>query len=300
MRRRNVMKSAVYKCTVILILIMLMIPCFKVDINAMAPMIVLERYEVTDEHIIPGEEFTLTLYFKNQSPDEDAIGVVIDISSPRGIMPVYGKVAQQYVECIAAGDTEKVSIDFIAETSVDSSSVDFSVNVRIGAMTNNYMALRVPSGMDVPFSIISSKIPSEAYVGEIVVSSLTFEILGDENVRNVTHLIKLNGEQLGSSTIGILTPGTTKTQNTSVGFYQPGTYKIDVELQYVDKTDQLQTYVVETQEITVLEKKEEVVPPQQEPIVEEDNTDKIVFLSLSGLFILAILVLVVIIGKKKK
>uniref|UniRef100_UPI0040566B7D hypothetical protein n=1 Tax=Acetatifactor sp. TaxID=1872090 RepID=UPI0040566B7D len=288
--------------------VMLLFPCFGGKAAAaeaaaevvVAPMIMLERYDVTDEQIVPGEEFTLTLTFKNYSPDADAKGVLIDITNPTGIMPVYGTVSQVYIEEIPAGETREVSINYVADTILEGTSVDFYMTIIISGAAQNYVSIRVPVGTDIPFYILSDKFPTSVAVGENATSSLTFEVIGEADVRSVAHVVSVNGVAIGSNTIGSVTSGTTRSQNTTVAFMEPGEYTVDIEIQYIDKADQQQSFLVDSKTITVYEKEESgIIFPQEIEDTADDDANKSLILGLGGIVLLAVLLLVVIINKKK-
>jgi len=287
----------------IMVLCVVLSPVFSENVKATevinAPVILLEKYAVTNEQIVPGEDFTLTLFLKNCS-GIDASGVMVDIINPEGIMPVYGTVSQVFVGDVKAGESVEVNIDYIANTNIDGTCVDFNMTIIVGSSASNYVELRVPAGMDVPFSVLSEKFPETAIVGENVTSSLAFEVLGDENVRSVVHTISTNGTVIGSSTLGTLTPGTTRTQNTAVGFTQPGIYTVDIEIQYVDKTDQVQTYLIASREITVYEKaNDNTYVPQDISGGENDDANFSLLLGLSGIAIVIVFLVIVVLRKKK-
>ena len=302
--KRNCMRWIKRVSVVVLALCVCMLPCFKGKALATEvenrPIIMLEKYSVTNDKIVPGEDFTLTLYLKNCNESVDAENIMLDITNPSGVMPVYGTVSQVYIDNIPAGETKEVSVEYFAETSIDTTFVDFALTMIVDLAASNYVALRVPAGMDVPFSIISEKFPESVMVGENVTAALAFEVLGDENVRNVSHTIAVGGEVIGSSTIGTVTPGTTRTQSTIVAFDEPGEYLVEVGIEYIDKTDQVQNYVVGTKRITVFESESGgVFVPLDKDDVEDEGMYKSLFLGLGGVAVLVILVVVMLIRKKK-
>lgn len=281
--------------------IVLFLPCLGTEVSAAettnAPMILLEKYAVTDERIVPGEEFTLTLTFKNYSSDKTAEGLLIDIMNPVGIMPVYGTVSQVYIEEIPAGASKEVRIDYVADTVLENVSVDFSMTIIGSGIVQNYVTIRVPVGTDVPFYVLSAKFPSSVAVGENATSSLTFEVIGDANIRNVAHVISVNGAVIGSNTIGSVSSGATRTQNTTVAFSEAGEYTVDIEIQYIDKADQQQSYLVGSKTVTVYEEDNDIMASHE--MNNRSETDRSLLLGLGGIVLLAVLLLVVLINKKK-
>lgn len=280
------------------------LPCFKMDaeateVNTSVPAIILEKYSVTNEQIVPGEDVTLTLYLKNCSETQDAKNVILDITNPDGMIPLYGTVSQIYIDSIAAGETKEVSVDYYAETSIDTTFVDFSLTVILGTTASNYISLRVPAGMDVPFSIISASLPDSAMVGDNVTASLTFEVLGDENVRNVVTTMSVGGEIIGSSTVGTVTPGTIRTQNTISSFNSPGEYLIELGISYTDKTEQTQHYVIGKKAVTIYEVEDAGYGQMDASAVKNEEMHKSLLLGVMGVGILAVFVILLLMRKKK-
>lgn len=302
MKKNNLLNRFSKKRIIMLMLgIVLLLPCQGTEVSAAettnTPMILLERYAVTDERIVPGEEFTLTLTFKNYSSDKAAEGLLIDIMNPTGIMPVYGTVSQVYIEEIPAGASKEVSIDYVADTILENVSVDFSMTIIGSGIAQNYVTIRVPVGTDIPFYVLSAKFPSSVAVGENATSSLTFEVIGDANIRNVAHVLSVNGTVIGSNTIGSVSSGTTRTQNTTVAFPEAGEYTVDIEIQYMDKADQQQSYLVGSKTVTVYEEDNDIMASHE--MENRSETDKSLVLGLGGIVLLAVLLLVVLINKKK-
>lgn len=288
----------------VLAVLICMLPCFKAEVQATEvesmPIIVVEKYQVTNDKIIPGENTTLTLFLKNCSKTTDAKNVIVDIANPQGILPVYGTVSQVYVDKIGAGETKEISVEYFAEKSLDTTFVDFSLTMVINSTATNYVSLRVPAGMDVPISIISEKFPETVMVGENVTASLTFEVLGDENVKKVSHIVSVGGEPIGSGNIGTVTPGSTRTQNTVVSFDKSGEYLVEITVEYMDKTEQIQTYVIGTKKISVLEADDE---GKNITFGNDDAKDegmyKSLLLGLGGVGILVVLVVWMLLKRKK-
>lgn len=302
--RKNSLKWIKRVGAIVLAILVCMLPCFKESVFATEveglPIIVVEKYQVTNDKIVPGEISTLTLFLKNCSKTMDAKNIIVDITNPQGVLPVYGTVSQVYVDKIAAGETKEVSVDYLAEKNLDTTFVDFSVTMVVNSAAANYVSVRVPAGMDVPISIISEKFPETVMVGEKVTASLTFEVLGEETVKRVAHIVSVGGEPIGTGNVGTVTPGATRTQNTVVSFDRPGEYLVEIAVEYMDKTEQIQTYVVGTKKISVVESVEDGKNTAfGNDDLEDEGMHKSLILGLAGVGILAVLVVVILLRRKK-
>lgn len=279
---------------------------FPVKANAInlesSPYIMLESYEISNEKIVPGEDFTLTLTLKNYSVSATAKNVLVDISNPAGIAPVYGTVSQTWVEEMGPGETATVSFDYTSSVDITGDYLDFYITM-VGEVTN-YITLRAPVGSDSPFSVLAVSIPEQLGVNSISSASVSFRVLGDENVRNVAMEFILNGESVSKSSIGILTAGTTRTQSISVTGFAPGQFNAELILYYDDETDQTQSVVVGSAIVDVINDIEtDVVQEETTEIVDandDSRSDDIVLLGVGGILILGIFTVVLLIARKKK
>ena len=279
---------------------------FPVKANAInlesSPYIMLESYEISNEKIVPGEDFTLTLTLKNYSVSATAKNVLVDISNPAGIAPVYGTVSQTWVEEMRPGETATVSFDYTSSVDITGDYLDFYITM-VGEVTN-YITLRAPVGSDSPFSVLAVSIPEQLGVNSISSASVSFRVLGDENVRNVAMEFILNGESVSKSSIGILTAGTTRTQSISVTGFAPGQFNAELILYYDDETDQTQSVVVGSAIVDVINDIEtDVVQEETTEIVDANDdprSDDIVLLGVGGILILGIFTVVLLIARKKK
>ena len=138
-----------------------------------APLLTVEKYEVTEGKIVPGNDFTLTLTLKNNG-SEPADDMLLNVDNPSGVAPVYGTTSQVFVKSIQPGEKKDISIDYNSFLSITGEVLEFRITI-VG-YNNNYVLLRIPTGSDSPFSVLSSSIPSEIQKGERVNASATFTV----------------------------------------------------------------------------------------------------------------------------
>lgn len=263
------------------------------------PLIVVDYYEITNEKIVPGEDFALKLVLKNYNMNQSAKGVLIDISNPAGVAPVYGTISQVYVGDIGAGESKEVVIEYNSWTTIVGDTLDFNVTI-ISDSKENYAVLRVPVGVDSPFSIISVTAPSEVEVYDLATLSLTFKVLGEERVKDVVLTAMSDGVLIGSSQIGIISPGLTKTQQLLLSFVNIGEQAIDLNLEYVDEEGQKKITPVTTTTITVVEETPGTVIEPTPGNINNGETESILFMGIGGMLILIVFLIFVIVMKKKR
>lgn len=268
-----------------------------------APLIIVEKYEITNEKIIPGEDFTLTLTLANLSDDVTAENVLLDVDNPNGVAPVYGTVSQIYIGDVGPGEKLDVAMDYNSWTTITADTLDFHVTT-VTSTKQNYIVLRVPAGSDSPFSVVSTNIPETVHTNEMMQFVVAFKVLGEENVKDVSLTLSSDGVRMAESKIGIMTPGSTKTQQVYLNMAQPGEYVFDLALEYVDNTGQTMVSPVETAIVIVNEVEEKVLQSGddigQNIQQEEEGMDMMLLMGISGVLILVIFMVVVILLRKNK
>ena len=87
--RKNIFKWMKSVSAIVLAIVVCMLPCFKEKAHATEvvslPVIVIEKYQVTNDKIVPGENFTLTLFLKNCSDKTSAENIIKSITSSLNI-----------------------------------------------------------------------------------------------------------------------------------------------------------------------------------------------------------------------
>lgn len=303
------MKNRMFKYVSFLVVAFLTIGFLAVNIpmqaNAatatMGPLIVIDKYEISEEKIIPGEDFTLSITISNYS-DETAQDVMLDIANPSGVAPVYGTVSQVYVGDIAAGESKEIDIDYNSFTSIVGDTLDFYVTI-VTSLNQNYIVLRVPTGSDSPFSIVSVNIPDKAVAKEICTVSLAFQVLGEENVRDVALVVSSKEGIMATSHIGIVTPGITRTQQLSTTIDRAGEYTLEIGLEYVDSAGQKKLVPITTQTLVVSDAENAHYDDNiqgGDNNTTDDTSGKILLMGFSGFLILGIFLVIVIVARKNK
>lgn len=260
----------------------------------------LDRYELTDERIIPGKEFSLKLFLKNVG-EENAEHVIVDVIYPQGTMPVYGSVSQAIVD-VPAGETSVVELKYKALEKLGAPILDFQVSLRENELKNQTV-LRTSVGLKSPFEVVSFFVPSRALAGESVNCSMTFKYLGMDTANRVSARMNVDGIPAYSVDMGNLTEEATKTQTLTNIFEEAGSYSVDLYLDYYDnagvkKTIQVGSGVIEATGAPVIPAHPQT--QQANPNSGNWQFDQLHVLIISGILILVISALIVFLIKKKK
>ena len=272
----------------------------KITEDVTEPYIVVDSYKISNDSLVLGEGFTLTLYLKNPSTTKTAHEVLIDITNPSGVVPVYGTVSQLFLGDIAPQETVEVSFDYDSWAGGKEKALEFSITL-VSNTKINYVSLRVPIGSDAMFSIINSSMPEENYIGLNTSASVSFRVLGEESLGNVELRVECNGETIGKSLVGSITAGITKTQSVSFVLEHAGEYTLDFYLDYELEGGKSETEFVGSKTLSV----REAVPNNNsgnaaQMVTQLTNEGGSTTLLLGGLLILAIFIVAVVIIKKKR
>lgn len=265
-----------------------------------APYIVVERYELSHERIVPGMGFTLTLHVKNNSVYRTVQQVLLDVSNPAGVTPVYGTVTQVFLGDMKPGESREVSFEYDTWSYINTEVLAFNVSL-VAAGKTNRVEVRVPTGLDNIFYVMAVNGANKVYVGEKTSVSVNFRVQGDENVSNVVLRVDCDGETVGTSQVGSLIAGTTKTQSVSFQMSRLGSYTAEFYMEYQGADGQMKSEFLGTKEFEVqqMETENPGTTLPEDPVEEPDETKAFV-LALSGVLILLIFIISAIILKKKR
>ncbi|MGN0473405.1 MAG: hypothetical protein ACI4F8_11220 [Lachnospiraceae bacterium] len=305
------MKSKHRICVSILLLFVI-VACFSTaKMTAYAvekPVLLVTSYTiksdgVVKDKVVRGETFQLDITITNYGKETDAENVYVQLFGPNKILPKFGTAGQYYVGTICAGKTATVSVEYTVDASYAADVVDFSVNVYSDAATQ-VAYLAIPCGSDSPFLILESNIPTTVTKGDQVETSVTFKVLGDDNVSNVSVIVTSDGNVIDNSYIGILTPGVTKTQKVSISFSEEGTIPVELYLQYADYSGTKKAVCVNAQTVKVGKStgnsSTESSWGDTSGISNNAGADKLILMGACGLSIFIIILVVVYLLSKKR
>lgn len=303
------MKNKIFKRLFAVLLAMLFI-CSKTvtafadttetEVDVLDPYIMVDGYKISDDRIVAGESFTLTLYLKNYSTVRTAREVIIDIENPSGVAPIYGTVSQIFLGDIKPQETREVSFEYDTYEEGMGEFLQFSVAI-VSDTRANYVKLRVPASLDTVFGVVNTSMVTENYAGLSTSASMSFRVLGEESVGNIELRVEYNGETIGRSQVGSVTAGMTKTQSVSFVLKQPGEYALDFYLDYVSEAGKSETEYLGSKVLTIKAIPTDDTSGNVDQTVEQPTgNDNVTVLLLGGLVILAIFAVAVVIIKKKR
>lgn len=265
----------------------------------------IEGYEVTNESIMPGTEFTLTIKMKNYSKEASAEEVVVSVSNPEGIVPEYGTVSMAYIEKIEPNTSAEVKFNYTANADIRSSELNFNVTVG-NANSATGAQLRIPVGRLTDFEVEKSTIPESMTAGKTSYASVMVENIGDSACYDVSMVARCDGKDLFTAQIGSISAGKTRTQSLGLVFEVEGVYEVDILLTYVNAEGESKEYLISSNSIKVTEDLGNSVAAsdqdteQQESPVEGDSSRSIIIICISGILLISICCVVLMLLYRRK
>lgn len=216
------------------------------------------EYEVDNQTIIPGKEFTLKLKVENYSAYASAKNIVVMIDNPKGVVPEYGTVSVQYITSIGPKSSEEVVFKYKADEDLNATELDFGVFVSSDS-GNTSTPLRLSVGREGDFVVDEFAVPEKFTVGKKEYVSALIENVSGKDLDNVVMVVKCDGEVLTSQSIGTMLSGVAKTQYVNILFEDggQGQHSYELLLSYTDGAGTSKEYIITSGMLTVNDKANE-------------------------------------------
>lgn len=204
------------------------------------PRIVIDSYQVTEDAIVPGEEFDLQLVLYNPGRVYSANNILLTFTnSVDSISVVYPNSDQLYIERIAPGKKEKVTIRLKASSEIKTETVKFAVNAVYAddetSSNMNEMSISLPVTKSSKFEIQNVSLQEEVYTGAKTRAHITYKNSGSDNFYNVT--MHIEGDALDASqqySLGSLIAGKVSYAEAYIEFTKVGTQSVNIYFTYED------------------------------------------------------------------
>lgn len=272
-------------------------------------------YEVTNEIIVPGNDFALKVKVKNQSEDVTVKNIMVVINNPTGVIPEYGKAGTAVIESLAPGSTEEVCFRYSSDADIKTSDLNFGVGIFYDNLTVTGQ-VRIPVGKMTDIAVENASMPEQLVVGQVGYASATIENLGDRGVSNVVMVARCDGENIASANIGTISAMTHKTQTIGLTFDKEGQYAVDLLLTYTNGEGESKEYTISSSIVQIIAEKESIdnnddgkvnpvekPEPGEDPISEpepENGIDNILLLCVSGVLLIGLCCVILILLYRRK
>lgn len=195
--------------TVMLMSILILVMSFAMSETAYAtgeanPRLLVETYSISDDEIVPGEEFELTMKIRNTSIFYDTYSVVVTVedNSSAGntnpnVYPVYGSSNQTYIERVYARNSWDITVPLKAAENINMAEVPLKVTITYNdnyfiEKQTNVAFINLPVRLSGDLNLVSASVPEGVLVGTKARISATYENTGSKNLYNIT--MKVTGD----------------------------------------------------------------------------------------------------------
>lgn len=289
------------------ILLIFVVSIFKADTFVMAeetmvyePFIVVSSYKVSNDIIVPGKAFSLTVEVENTDDKVATRGSLMSISFPEGIRTAYQSSNQIYLEKLAPQEKREVTFELYANSSFSRSTAPFVITIT-SEVRSNSSTIYAPVQVDLSaFKVVSQSVPEEAGAGEKIAVSFSFKSLLTEKISNVTLSAYVDNESTPVTTVNIgnISGGAAKTQNLTFFIYEKGRHSVKFELSYNMAEGESSTVELYSGKIMITDPVEDAFPVSSD-LPEEAITgqDKMIIVGCLGLSVI-LCIGIVLIAKK--
>lgn len=264
--------------------------------------ILVSNYQVTNDAIVSGETFDLSLTVKNTSDTYAAEDITVSVV-PRedAFYTVYGNSNQQYIDYLEPLEEQTITLKMQAETALNVQQVQADVTIDSydqfveGQVTNKALII-IPVKLDVMLQVKDFDFSRSTVVGTKARLQVRFENTGRKDLHNISLHITGDGlEEAYQIPIGDLHTGEESSKEVFFDFDQTGSKNMYFYFEYMDSSNATYTTVAQNfaTNVTEIQFQNSVDQGQQRTIF---LMQIVLFLTITGLISVIILMFI----KRKK
>lgn len=270
------------------------------------PRLLVETYSISDDEIVPGEEFELTMKIRNTSIYYDTYSVVVTVedNSSAGntnpnIYPVYGSSNQTYIERVYARNSWDITVPLKAAENINMAEIPLKVTITYNdnyfvEKQTNVAFINLPVRLSGDLNLVSASVPESASVGTKARISATYENTGSKNLYNITMKVS-GGEAFEPITANLYNIGGGEKNTAEVYIDCKEVGKIPIAISFAYEDDQGEVF--ETEEslynISVTESSATDLNGAEVTVI-GGGVSGITFVLLAAIVIIAILILFIL------
>lgn len=262
------------------------------------PKLMIEKYDIGNKYLIPGEAATLTITFKNTSSSQTIKNVKLSFFEDSGqILPK--EIGTQFVKNIAKSKQYEWQLDIFAIETAESKP--YAITITMEYEDSNADSITMTDKINLfvrqPARLEYGKIelPQRLTQTDSVPFSVALMNLGKSNILNALLTFEIPGLNNGSSIlVGTIEPGESKNGAANFRVEKDVLGEVSGKLIISYEDEYGETYKKEIPLNTVIEEKIEIKP--ETPVqaeAKEENKSWIIYIAV-GIIIAAILIIFII------
>jgi hypothetical protein len=274
--------------------------------NADKPRVLLDGFSVSEDVVVPGEDFELTFTLRNPSTSYSVYSILLTFTNDY-VVPIYGQDDQIYIDTIPAGGTKDVTVSLEAADKITTTSIKFEIYVTYSddehSNNNNLITIQLPITKTSKFEIQNVSFPEHVYVGNKTRVHVNYKNTGVDDFYNI--MINIVGEGFEEShqqNLGSLVAGNESYTEAYVDFIQSGDQTAQISFSYEDIEGNRYTTEAYEMSFTALEEEApestEVIAIGGQNSASNDFTLQIVL--YSSITLMSVVVILLILNYKKR
>lgn len=293
----------IVKTLLLLCMLIVAMGTMPITVNATGeenPRVIIESFSISEDEIIPGQEFELTLTIRNTSQFYDIYSVVVTMEDlTKSIYPVYGTANQVYIDRIYARKNTEIVIPLKAMDDISSSVIPLQFNISYNdnyfiEKQDNDMEIYLPVRLKGDLKVVSSSVPNSVSVGAKARVSVTYENTGSVNLYNIVLKVKTKDSEAKEIDMNLYNLNGGEKTNAEVYIDCPNTGRIPVSFyfEYEDENGEVYKTDSVSHSFSVVEQDAEV--EMGSVTVVGGGVSFLTFILLAAIVIVAIMILFII------
>lgn len=236
-------KRKAYVLAGILLVLIALVPCSissKAASMGKKARVMVESFAVSNDAIVPGEPFELTLTIRNTSDTDVAKSIILTFTNDiETVYGVYGQPDQYYISELAPNATQQIKLQLMAAEKLTDTSVkfqtDFVYEDYITSENKNTTTIQLPVTTTSKFEVQNVSFPDAVYAGEKTRMRITYKNTGGDDFYNITMSVKdQDTEDTQQYSLGSLVAGKVSYAEMYVTLPEAGEQKVTVSFSYED------------------------------------------------------------------
>ena len=255
--------------------------------SADSAVVAIEKYEIVEDGLIPGEEITLKLSLKNSSMTADAQNTVLTFEAANGYLkPVYGDDNQIQVGTIPAGSIVDVEMKAVVNRQYDADTAQmkcYFTYISKAVSLSNTVVIDIPTNVTGSLTAESVTVVEKATQNVNTLISMRCKNDGTAAIAGAKLIVDGNvAEENRTISMDTIGAGKTASDDYEICFVESGIQDLKLQIQYTDANGDMRIMECGEYKVNVVEN------------VSEAINDTVVELADGGEYIVPVCILAVV------
>lgn len=256
--------------------------------------VVVENFSVSNDAIVPGEEFELKMLIRNTSKTDTAKSILMTFTNDLNtVYTVYGQTDQMYISELKPKGTKEITVNLkAAEELMDSTvrfEVDFVYEDYITSQNLNSSSIQLPVTTTSKFEVQNVSFPDTIYAGEKSRIRITYKNTGADDFYNITMNVASEGtEEDEQYSLGSLVAGKVSYAELYITLEEVGSKEVSIRFSYEDIEGNKFNTEEYKQTVNVMENQEEGATETEEPQNVTVSKSYDLYLLIAGIIAMAV------------